>query len=72
MPAGYQNIFCQNLGITAYTLENYSTFENKFSFNNGSIVHINDHYNRSRRNVSFTELSEINNLLPNQNLAEFW
>ena len=34
---GHVGVFCQNLGITAYTLENYSNFKNKFLFNNGSI-----------------------------------
>ena len=63
--------FCQNLGITAYTLDNYSNFRNKFLFNNGSILKINDYYNnRSRENVSFTELSETINTLSNQDFAE--
>ena len=53
----------QNLAIKAYTFENYSNFKNKFSFNNGSILKINDYYNnRSRANESFTELREINTL----------
>ena len=35
-------------------------FKNKFLFNNGSIFETNDYFdNRSRGNVSFTELSEI-------------
>ena len=55
MSVGHVGVFCQNLGITAYTLQNYSNFENKFLFNNGSFLEINDYYNdRSRRNVSFT------------------
>ena len=63
-------VFCQNLGITAYTLENYSNFKNKFLFNNGSILEINDYYsNKSRGNVSFTELSEIINTLSSHNFA---
>ena len=67
MPAGHLGVFCQNLGITAYTLENYSNFENKFLINNGSILEINDyHNNRSRGNVSFTELSEVINTLSNR------
>ena len=41
MPAGYMGVFCQNLGITTYTLENYSNFKNKFLFKNGSILKIN-------------------------------
>ena len=36
-PAENLGIFCQNLGIKAYTLESYSNFKSKFSFNNGSI-----------------------------------
>ena len=35
---GHVGVFWQNLGITAYTLETYSNFKNKFLFNNGSIV----------------------------------
>ena len=60
MSAGHVGVFCQNLGITAYTLENYSNFKNKFLFNNGSIFEINNYYNsnKSRGNVTFTELSE--------------
>ena len=50
------------VGIIACTLENYSNFLKKLLFNNGSILEINDYYNRSRRNVSFTELSEIINI----------
>ena len=53
MLAEYVGVFCQNLGITTYTLENYSNFKNKFQYNNGSILEINDyHNNRSRENVS--------------------
>ena len=53
MLAEYVGVFCQNLGITTYTLENYSHFKNKFLYNNGSILEINDyHHNRSRGNVS--------------------
>ena len=53
MSAGHVGVFCQNLGITAYTLENYSNFKNKFLFKNGSILEINDYYNsnKSRGNV---------------------
>ena len=60
MSAGRTGVFCQNLGITAYTLENYSNFKNKSLFNNGSILEINYYYNsnESRGNVTFTELSE--------------
>ena len=35
MSAGHVGVFWQNLGITAYTLENYSNFKNKYLFNNG-------------------------------------
>ena len=41
----------------------------KFLFNKGSILEINDCYNRSRGNVNFTELSEIINTLSNQDFA---
>ena len=30
------SFFYQNLGITVYTLENYSNFKIRFTFNNGS------------------------------------
>ena len=68
---GHVGAFCQNLGITTYTLENYSNFKNKFLFNNGSIPEINDYYNsnKSRGNVSFTKLSEIINTLSSQDFA---
>ena len=71
MSAGHVGVFCQNLGITAYTLENYYNFKNKFLFSNGSILEINDYYdsNKSRGNVSFTELSEIINTLSSQDFA---
>ena len=71
MSVGHVDVFCQNLGITAYTLENYSNFKNKFLFNNGSILELNDYYNsnKSRGSVSFTELSEIINTLSGQNFA---
>ena len=68
--SGHVGVFCQNLVITAYTLENYYNFKNKFLFNNGSILGINDYYNnRSRGNVSFTELCEIINTLSNQDFS---
>ena len=66
MPVGHVGVFCQDLGITAYTLQNYFNFKNKFLFNNGSILEINDYYyynNRNRENVSYTELCEIINTL---------
>ena len=71
MSAGHVGVFCQNLGIAAYTLENYSNFKNKFLFNNGSILEINDYYNsnKSTGNVTFTELPEIINTLSSQDFA---
>ena len=56
MSTGHVSVFCQNLGITfAY----YFNFKKEFLFNNARILEINDCYNRSRGNVSFTEISEI-------------
>ena len=55
---GIYVVFCQILGITEKTLDNYSNFKNKFLFNNDSILEINDYNNRSWGNVSFTELCE--------------
>ena len=66
MSVGHVGVFCQNLVITAYTLENYFNFKNNFLLNNGSILEINDYYNnRNRENVSYTELCEIINTLSN-------
>ena len=68
--AGNAGVFCQNLGITAYTLENYSNLKIKFLFNNDSMLETNYHYNnRSKGNVIFTELSEIINTLSNLDFA---
>ena len=58
MFVGHVGVFCEILGITGKTLDNYSNFKNKFLFNNDSILEINDYNNRSRGNVSFTELCE--------------
>ena len=70
MSAWHVGVFCQYLGITAYTWENYLNFKNEFLFNNAIILEINDCYNnRSRGNVSFTELSEIINTVSNQDFA---
>ena len=44
MSAGHVGLFCQNLGITTYTLEDYSNFKQKFLFSNGNILEINDYY----------------------------
>ena len=65
----HKGIFCQNVGITAYTLGNYSNFESKFLFNNGSFFEINYYYNRSWGNISFADLSEIINTLSNPDFA---
>ena len=54
--AGYVAVVCQKLGITAYTLENYSNFKSKFSYNNASILEIYDYF-RTRGNASFNDLS---------------
>ena len=58
----------QNLGITAYALENYSNFKSKLSFNNGNIFEIHDCF-RTRGNAN--DLSQlIDSLsLPNQDFA---
>ena len=70
MSAGHVGVSSQNLGFTAYTLENYPYVKNKFVFKSDSILEINDYYsNRSKRNVSFTELCEIVNTLSNQDFA---
>ena len=61
-------VFCQNLGITAYTLENYSNFKSNISFNNGSILEIHD-YLRTGGNASLNNLSQIINTLSNQDFA---
>ena len=57
--------FCQNLGITVYTLENYSNFKSNFSFNNGSILEIHDYF-RARGNASFNDLYQLINTLSNR------
>ena len=61
-------VFCQNLGITAYTLENYSNFKSNISFNNGSILEIHDYF-RTGGNASLNNLSQIINTLSNQDFA---
>ena len=60
-PAGHVGVFCQNLGITPYTLENYSNFKSNFLFNND--------YFRARGDGNFNNLSEIINTLSNQDFA---
>ena len=70
MSSGHVGVFCQNLGITAYTLENYSIFKNKFLFNNDNILEVNDCYNnRSRGNVKFYGVVWNNNNLSDQDFA---
>ena len=51
-------VFCQNLGITAYTLKKYSNFKTKFSFNNGNIFEDDyDYY------MIILELGEMSDLM---------
>ena len=49
-------VFCQNLGIIAYTLENYSNFRSKFLLKNWNIFEIYDYY-WTMGNVTFNNLS---------------
>ena len=65
---GYKVVFCQNLGIATYTLENYSNFKSKFSFDNGSIFETNDYF-RTWWNASFNDFSQLINTLLNQGFA---
>ena len=67
-PAGHVGVFCQNLGITVYTLENYSNFKSNFSFNNESILEIHDYF-RTLGKSSFNDLSELINTLSNQDFS---
>ena len=62
------DVFCQNLDITAYTLENYSNFKSNILFNNGSILEIHDYF-RTGGNASLNNLSQIINTLSNQDFA---
>ena len=62
------SVFCQNLGITAYTLEDYSNFKSNFSFNNGSILGTHNYF-RTKGNTSFRNLSQAINALSNQDFA---
>ena len=68
--AGHVGVFCQNLGITACTLENYSNFKNTFSFNNGNIFEIHNYF-RTREIVRFIDLPQLINTLSlsNQDFA---
>ena len=56
--AGHVGIFCQNLGITAHTLENYSNFKAIFHLTMRVFFEIHDDF-RSRGNASFNSLSQI-------------
>ena len=58
-------VFWQNLGITAYTLENYSNFKSNFSFNNKSILETHDHF-RTRGNTRVNDLPQLINTPSNQ------
>ena len=62
------DVFCQTLGITAYTLENHSNFKSKFSLSNGNIFEIHDYF-RTRRNDRFNDFSQLLNTLSNQDFA---
>ena len=56
------------VGITVYTLENYSNFKSKFSFNNGKMFIVHDYF-RTRINTNFNDLSQIINTPSNQDFA---
>ena len=60
--------FLLKVCITAHTLKNYPNFKSKFSFNNGRIFEIQNYF-RTRENTSFDDLSELINILSNQDLA---
>ena len=63
-------VFCQNLGITAYTLENYSNFKSKFSFNNGNNFETYDYFRTYfRGNARFNDLVKLIESLLNQDFA---
>ena len=53
------SVFSAKIQVSQHLLINYFNFKKEFLFNNGRILEINDYYNRSRGNVSFTEISEI-------------
>ena len=65
-PTGHVGVFCENLGITAYTLENYSNFKSNFSF--GSILEIHDYF-RTMGKSSFNDLPQLINTQSNQDFA---
>ena len=58
----HSKVFCQNLGIPAYTLENYSNFKSKFLLSNGNIFGLHDYF-RARGNARFNHLSQLINTL---------
>ena len=66
--AGHMDVFYRNLGITEYTLENYSYFKSHFSFNSRRIFEVHDYF-RARRNGSFNDLSQLINTPSNQDFA---
>ena len=68
--AGVVGVFCQNLGITAYTLESYSNFKSRFSFNKGNIFEIHCYF-RTRGNSRFNDFSQLINTfsLSNEDFA---
>ena len=68
--AEHAGVFCQNLGIIAYTLEDYSNFKSIFSFNNASIFEIHDYF-RTRGNAGFNDLSQLLTTLSNQDFTVF-
>ena len=54
----------------AYTLENYSNFKSKFSFNNGNIFETYDYFRTYfRGNARFNDLVKLIESLLNQDFA---
>ena len=51
-----------------YFIENYSNFKSNFSFNNGSILEIHDHF-RTMGKFGFNDLPQLINALSNQDFA---
>ena len=51
-----------------YFIENYSKFKSNFSFNNGSILEIHDHF-RTKGKFSFNALPQLINTLSKQDFA---
>ena len=61
---GHVDNFCQKLGITPYTLENYPNFKNKTFIWQWKFLKINNY--RTKRKLRFNEFSEIIQTLLNQ------